>query len=104
MGSSVAGMQVVNKYRDGLGRVTRGFEELEANIPEFESVAVVKRRECVSRLCGSAEIDFCADAVAEFQVTCNEIGVEVRKEDVADGERVLGRKGDVLVGVSLRVN
>ena len=58
----------------------------------------------VRRFSRGAEIDGRAHAIAQLQMPGNEIGVEMRQEYVLDLERVLGGKGDVLVGVALRVN
>ncbi len=64
----------------------------------------MKRSKRVRRFGRGAQIDFRADAIAQLQMPGDEIGVEMREEYVLDLERVLGGKGDVLVGVALRVN
>jgi hypothetical protein len=43
----------------------------------FESVAVTKRSECVGGFGRCAEVDRCAGAFSQFQMSGNEIGVEM---------------------------
>ena len=55
-------------------------------------------------LSAGAKMDGGAAAVAQFQVASDEIRVEMREEDVADGEAVGSRIGQVLLNVPLGVD
>ncbi len=98
------GGEVEDEDGDGLRGVAGGFEDLEANVAEVETIAVVEWGEGVLGFGGSAEADGGADAVAKFEMAGDEIGVKVGEEDVFDGEAVLGGEGEVLVGVALGVD
>ncbi len=80
------------------------FENLQAEVREVESIAVLRRLEGVLRLRARAEVDGGAAAVAEFEVAGDEVGVKVGEEDVADFEPELRGVGEVLVDVALRVD
>jgi len=54
------------------------FEYLETYAFESENVAITKRSECVGGFGGCAEVDRCACAFPQFQMSGNEIGVEMR--------------------------
>ena len=60
------------------------FEDSQADAAEFDSLAIVQRSEGVFGFCGGAEINFCADAIAEFEMAGDEVGVEMSEEDVLD--------------------
>ena len=84
VGLRVAGVEIVDDDGDRFRRVAGRFQHLQAHAAEFENVAIVKRREGVGRLRGGAEIDGRADAIAQLQMAGDEIGVQVREEDVLD--------------------
>src|SRR5579862_2757569 len=100
----VAGVQVVNEDGDGFWSVARGFQHLQANAPEFQNIAIMKRSKRSRRLGGGAKNDSCAHAVPELQMSGDKIGVEVSQEYVLDLERVFSGQGNVLVCVALRIN
>ena len=79
-------------------------KNLQAEVREVESIAVLRRLEGVLRLRARAEVDGGAAAVAEFEVAGDEVGVKVGEEDVADFEPELRGVGEVLVDVALRVD
>ena len=81
--------------------VSRVFRRTRPNSTDF---AIAKRRKRVFRFGCGAEINRCADAIAQFQMSRDEIGVEMRQEYVLDLEPVLGGEGDVLIRVPLRVD
>ena len=60
--------------------------------------------ECVRRFRRGAKINRRADAIAQFQVSGDKIGVKVRQEDVLDLKRVLGGERKVLVRIALRID
>ena len=104
MGLRLARVQIVNDDGDRLGRVSRCFQNLQAHASEFERVAVAKRSERVTRLRRRAEADRRADAIAQFQMSGDKIGVQVSEEHVFDFEPVYGGECDVLIDVALGVN
>ena len=67
-------------------------------------VAVGERRERVLGLRRRAEIDRGADAIAQLEMAGDEVGVEVRQEDVRDAQAVLVGEREVLVDVALRID
>ena len=99
-----AAIGIVDDQRDRLGRVTRRLERLQPHPAEIDDVAVVERRERVLRLRGRAQIDRRAGAIAQLEVAGNEVGVEVREEDVLDPQAMLGGEREVLIDVTLRVD
>jgi len=100
----IAGVQIVNHDGDRFWSVAWRFERLQADASQFDSVAVVKRSEGVSRFRRGAQIDFCAHAITEFQMPSDKVSVEMSQEYVLDLERVFGGERNVLVGVALRIN
>ena len=100
----VAGTQVVNNDGDGLWSVAWRFQVLEADAPKFDGRAITKRGERVRGFGCGTEIDRYAYAIAQLQVACDEIGVEMGQENMADPEGVFGSEGKVLVDVPLRID
>ena len=98
------GLEVVDEDRDRLGRVAGRLERDEPDLAELDRVAVGERRELVLGLRPGAEVDPRADAVAQLEVAGEEVGVEVREEDVLDPAAAALGVGDVLVDVALRVD
>ena len=80
------------------------FQNFQADFAEFNSLSIFQRREGVFRFCSSAEINFGADAIAEFEMAGDEVGVEMGEEDVLDLEFVFGGEGEVLIDVALRID
>ena len=78
--------EIEDEDGDGLDGVAGGFEDLQAHAGEFECVAVVHGDEGVLGDGAGAEMDGGAAAVAELEMAGDEVGVEVREEDVADLE------------------
>ena len=72
----LADIQIVDGERDRFRRVSGRGDRLQPHAPELDAVAVSERRERVLRL-GGAEINPRPDAIAQFQVAGDEIGVEV---------------------------
>ena len=104
MGLRFAGVEIVNDDGDRFGSVAGRFQRFQADASEFEDVAIVERSERVRRFRGGAEIDGRADAIAQFEMPGDEIGVEMGEEDVLDGEGVFGGEGEVLIDVALRID
>ena len=64
----------------------------------------MSRREGVGGFGCGAEMNSCADAIAQFEMPGNEIGVEMSEEDLFYGEAVSSGEGDVVVRVALGVD
>ena len=81
-----------------------GFHYFQADVAEFDDLAVVKGSKCIGGFGCRAEINIGADAIAEFEMAGDEIGVEMGEKDVLDLEAVFGGESDVLVDVALRID
>ncbi len=80
------------------------FERLQANPPEFDHAAVAKRRKSVFCLRFGAEINRCAHAVAQLQMSGHKVGMQVSQNHVLDLQPVLGRKLEIPFDVALRID
>ena len=86
-------------------RMARRFERASAARGRSSTASPSpKRRERILRLGRRAQIDGGAGAVAQLEMPGDEVGVEVRQEDVRDPQAVLGGKGEILVDVALRID
>ena len=81
-----------------------GLENLEAHAGEVERVAIVHGVEGVLGDGAGAEMDGGAATVAELEVAGDEVGVEVREEDVTDLEAEFFGVVEVLLNVALGVD
>ena len=79
-------------------------ERLQSHSTKFDDVLIVERSERVLRFCCRTQIDPRADAIAQLEVAGNEVGMEVREEDVLDLETMLGGEREVLIDVTLRID
>ncbi len=79
-------------------------EHLEPDPPELDRLPVGERGEGVLGLGPRAQEDLGADPVAELQVAGEEVGVEVREEDMLDPAAHGLGVCEVLVDVALRVD
>src|SRR5271154_3148142 len=93
----VAHVQVENEDGDRFRGVARRFQYLQADAPKFENIAIVKGSKRVRRLGRGAQINSCAHAIAQLQMSGDKIGVEMRQEYMLDLELVLGCKRNVLI-------
>ena len=99
-----AAVEIENEKGNGFRRVARSFESLQANAAEFDSAAVAQRSKAVFGLGFGAEIDGGADAVAQFEMTGDEIGMEMREDDMLDLQMMLGGESNVLIDVALGID
>ena len=97
-------LEIEDEDGDGLDGVAGGFKDLQAHAGEVECVAVVHGDEGVLGDGAGAEVDGGAAAVAELEVAGDEVGVEVREEDVADLEAECVGVVEILLDVALRVD
>ena len=72
------------------------------DLPKFDPVAVVERREAVLRVRSGAEVDRRSGVVAKLEMTGDEIRVKVGQDDVRDLQSSLLGKRHVLVDIALR--
>ena len=96
--------EIEDEDRDRLDGVAGGFVDLEAHAGEFECVAVVHGDEGVFGDGASAEMDGGVRVVAELEVAGDEVGVEVRQEDVTDLEAECVGVVEILLDVALGVD
>jgi hypothetical protein len=99
-----AAIQIEDLNRNRFRRVSRRFECLQPDVPELDAIAVGERRERILRLCRGAEVNRGADAIAQLQMSGDEVGVEVRQQHVPDREAVLRCECHVLIDVALRID
>src|SRR5882757_525632 len=104
MGQGIAGIEVIHDDGDRLRGVSWSFQSLQTYASELENVAIAKRRKCVRCFRRAAQIDGRASAIAQLQMSGNEIGVEMCQEDVLDLERMFGGERDVLIDIPLWVH
>ena len=82
----------------------RRFQRLDADRSEIDRGALADRFELVFGNRFPAEADDRAHAVAQLEVTGNEIRVEVRQKDVRDSKVVIRRERQILIDVALRID
>ena len=99
-----AAIEVVDEDGDRFGVWPGVSSAVQPHPAEFDDVAVGERRERVLRLGCGAEIDRRAGAIAQLEMAGDEVGVEVREEDVRDSQAVLPGERDVLIDVALRID
>jgi len=95
---------VVDEQRNRFDRMPRRFENLDPDRSEIDRGAIPDGLEFIFGNRLPAEADGGAHAVAQFEMTRDEIGVKVRQEDVHDAEVVIRRKRQVLIDVTLRID
>ena len=96
--------QIENQDRNRLDGVAGRLKHFEAQPRELERIAVFHRDEGVLGLGARTEMDDRARAVAQFQVTGHEVGMEVSKEDVADLEAKTLGLSQILLYVALGID
>lgn len=99
-----AAVEIEDKKRNGFGRVAGSFESLDADAAKFDGGAIGERREFVLGFGFGAEIDGGTDAIAEFEMAGDKIGVEMGEYDVLDLEIVLGGELKIAANVALRID
>jgi hypothetical protein len=79
------GCQVVDQQRDGLRRVARSPEHLQAHRgPQVDARTVAVGDELVVGIRASPQVDGGTRTIAQLEMAGQEIGVEVSQEDVTD--------------------
>ena len=96
--------QVVDENRNALRRVARCLDDLELHVAKLDHVAVLHLHALKLRLGSAAEMDRRAGFVPQFNVAGDEVGMEVREEDVLDRVPAGPGVGEVLIDVSLGVD
>src|SRR5262249_19170802 len=82
----------------------RSFENLQPDASEFKNITILKRRECIRHLGGCSQANAGTNAIAQFQMPRDEVGMEVGQEHILDLQPVLGGEGNILVRVALWVH
>ena len=77
---------------------------LQPHAPDLDAVPVVQRGERVLRSGGGPQVDRRAGAVAQLEMSRDEVGVQMREEHVRDSKAVLSGEGQVLIDVALRID
>jgi len=80
------------------------FQHFQSDAPEFKRFAVVKGVNAYSALAVAHQTDASANAIAQLKMSGNEIGVEMRQENIFDRELISCCKCDVLIRIALRIN
>ena len=96
--------QVVHDEGYRLGSMSRRLERLQPYLAELDDVAVAQRVHLVLGPGGVPEVDGGADAIAQLEVTGDEVGVEMRQEHVGDAKAALVSEREVLIDVTLRIH
>ena len=97
-------VEVEHENRNRFDRVARRLEDRQPHASEIEAVAVGHRRERELGLGLGAEMNPRAGAIAQLEMSGEEVGVEVRQEDVANLQAGLLGIGDVGIDVTLRID
>ena len=77
---------------------------LDTNGAKLDDAAVADRLECIFGNRRASEANRRANAVSQFEMTRDEIGMEVREEDVRDAKTVIRSERQVLIDVTLRID
>ena len=104
VGGGGAAIEIEDENRDRFGGMARRLECLEAHASQLHTIAVSERRERELRLRRPAKIDRRADAIAQLQVTGDEVRVKVREKDVLYLETVRVGERQILIDVALRID
>ncbi len=80
------------------------FERRDADAAEIDGVLILHGDMRVLRRCLGAKTDDRPRAIAQLQVSGEEVGVQVRQEDMRDPQLVLAREGEILLDIALRVH
>jgi len=80
------------------------FENLDPNRPEVDRSPVAYRFELVFRNRLPPQADGGSHAVAQLEMTGNEIGVKVGQEHVGNAEVMIRRERQILIDVTLRID
>jgi hypothetical protein len=84
--------------------MTRSLESFEPHVAELESVPVGERCELVFGARPGPQVDPGTDAVTKLEVAGDEVGMEMREEDVLDAASLTFGGGNVPVDVPLRID
>ncbi len=89
---------------DALRRVSRRLQRPQLDGAEAEDIAVSDGRVWEGRVRPGPHDDLRACARRQLAMSADEIGMEVRFDDVADGQAIASRLVDVLIDVSLWID
>src|SRR6185503_15655606 len=84
--------------------MSRGFEHLDPNGPEVAHRSIADRLELVFGNRLPPQADGGSGAVAQLEVTGDEVRMKVRQEHVGNSEVVIRRERQILIDVALRID
>src|SRR5262249_4043982 len=79
-------------------------DRLHPDASELHAIAVGERRERVLGLRFRAKVNRRAGAIAQLEMSRDEVRMQMREEDVADGELVLVREREITIDVALWID
>ena len=100
----IALAEIVDEKRNRFGSVAGSFEGFYAHQAKLDDGAVMEGSEAVLGLGFSTQVDCGTDTIAKFQVTGDEVCVEVREEYVLDLKVALGGKFQIDVDIALGID
>jgi hypothetical protein len=95
---------VEDQQRDAFGRVTWCLQNLDADIPQFEEVALFHSLDIELRLSTGSHHDAGTGAVSQFDVPREKVRMKVREHHVLDRVAAFLSVAKVLFDVPLRIN
>src|SRR5690349_16892415 len=84
--------------------MARRLKSFQPDLPELDHAAVAQRRKPVFRLSPGSEVDCGANAVAEFQMPGDTVGMQMGQKHMLDLQMVFRRALEISFDVALRVN
>ena len=100
----VALRKIVDEDRDALRRVARRLHDLELHVAVLDHIAILHLHAREFRLRPPAEMDRRPGLVTQFDVAGDEVGMEMREEDVLDRVPAGFGVGEVLIDVALGID
>ena len=81
-----------------------GFHRLNSHITEFDHVAILQSGMLKLRAGSFTQTDAGSSLISQFDVACQEVGMEVSQEHILDRVSTGLRIGQILLNVSLRIH
>ena len=100
----LAAIEIEHEQRDGLGREAGRLERFNAHAAEDDRVVIAQGDVRVLGPGFGAETDPRTGPIAELEMPCQEVGVQVGQEHVRDVQPVFAGEHQILLHVALRVD
>ena len=81
-----------------------GFHRLNSHVTEFDHVAILQSGMIKFRAGSFAQTDAGSGLISQFDVTRQEVGMEVSQEDILDRVSTSLRIGQILFNITLRIH